>query len=218
MIGCTFRENTSYHSSGAIITYFGSPRLINCVFRNNQAGDGVAGAMGSAYSDLTLANCVFVGNSAATYGGALFNEECRLITLTNCTFAANTALDGEALACDSGEQPPSTIALANCILWNSGNEIWNGDGSTLTITYSDVRGGWLGEGNIESDPLLAGDGVHIGGESPCRNAGDPMFVPVDVKVDIDGQPRVLEGRVDMGADEWLPLRRRAMAPDPARVD
>ena len=218
MIGCTFRENISYHGAGAITTYYGSPLLINCIFRDNQAGDGVGGAMGTVYGDLSLTNCVFVGNSASSYGGALFNSECGVVTLTNCTFTANTAPDGEALGFESDEQPPSTVELANCILWNSGNEIWNSDGSAITITYSDVRGGWPGEGNIDADPLLAGDGVHLIADSPCRNAGDPLFMPVDVKVDIDGQPRVLEGRVDMGADELQTPRRALAPPRPVQVD
>jgi len=39
--------------------------------------------------------------------------------------------------------------------------------------------------------------------SVCINAGDPIFVS-DSKTDIDGQPRVMGGRVDIGADEVLP--------------
>jgi len=43
-------------------------------------------------------------------------------------------------------------------------------------------------------------------------------MPVDVKVDIDGQPRVLEGRVDMGADELQTPRRALAPPRPVQVD
>ena len=39
--------------------------------------------------------------------------------------------------------------------------------------------------------------------SPCVNAGDPDFA-ADGKTDIDGQPRVMAGRVDIGADEVVP--------------
>ena len=40
-------------------------------------------------------------------------------------------------------------------------------------------------------------------QSPCKNAGDPSFIPFAGQTDLDGQPRVVDGRVDMGADEVL---------------
>jgi hypothetical protein len=45
--------------------------------------------------------------------------------------------------------------------------------------------------------------VHLRGYSPCINAGDPGG-DYSGQVDIDGQPRVAYGRVDMGADEVFP--------------
>ena len=44
---------------------------------------------------------------------------------------------------------------------------------------------------------------HLRPESPCRNAGGPHLAP-DGRVDIDGQPRVMGHRADMGADEFQP--------------
>ena len=38
--------------------------------------------------------------------------------------------------------------------------------------------------------------------SPCINAGDPNF-PIDAnEVDIDGDQRIIEDRIDIGADEY----------------
>jgi hypothetical protein len=45
--------------------------------------------------------------------------------------------------------------------------------------------------------------VHLRGYSPCINAGDPGG-DYSGQIDIDGQPRVAYGRVDMGADEVFP--------------
>jgi hypothetical protein len=42
---------------------------------------------------------------------------------------------------------------------------------------------------------------HLRATSPCVNAGDPAFVPEPGETDIDGEPRVQQCRVDMGADE-----------------
>ena len=72
------------------------------------------------------------------------------------------------------------------------------------MTYSDVRGAWPGEGNIDTDPLFVNptDGdYHLSSPSPCINAGDIRFSPQEGESDIDGDPRVLLGVVDMGADE-----------------
>jgi hypothetical protein len=62
---------------------------------------------------------------------------------------------GNALACDSPLQRyPSSLQIANSIFWNGGEGIWNNDNSAITITYSNVQGGWPGEGNIDADPCF----------------------------------------------------------------
>ncbi|MCP4712163.1 MAG: hypothetical protein GY869_26365, partial [Planctomycetes bacterium] len=43
--------------------------------------------------------------------------------------------------------------------------------------------------------------LHLHYDSPCINAGDPDYTPAPGAVDIDGQPRIRLGRIDMGADE-----------------
>jgi hypothetical protein len=60
--------------------------------------------------------------------------------------------------------------------------------------------------SLFADPALVspdqGD-LHLQALSPARNAGDPAFVPATGETDIDGQARVAEGRVDLGADEFV---------------
>jgi hypothetical protein len=67
-----------------------------------------------------------------------------------------------------------------------------------------MQGGWPGDGNIDADPLfvdpLSGD-YHLLAGSPCIGAGDPDFFGMG-EVDMDGEPRVMGGRVDIGADEF----------------
>jgi hypothetical protein len=55
--------------------------------------------------------------------------------------------------------------------------------------------------NISVDPMFVDGGFHLGEESACRNAGTPAGAPAD---DYDGDPRPLEGRNDIGADEYRP--------------
>jgi predicted outer membrane repeat protein len=112
-------------------------------------------------------------------------------TLTSCTFTDNTAgSSGGGIACTQSSYP----TLTNCILWNNhapnGPEIYIYSG-TVTVTYSDVKGGWTGTGNIDADPLFVdpvnGD-FHLQAGSPCIDTGDPNSPP-----DPDGTP------ADMGA-------------------
>lgn len=130
--------------------------------------------------------------------------------MANCTFAENSASAGRALAFDSDLHPyPSDAVLADCVLWNGGDDVWNNDGSTITITYSDVYGGWEGEGNIDADPLFvpgpigsyylsqtaAGDPE----ESPCTDAGSDTAQNLGLDTLTTRSDEVVDsGIVDMG--------------------
>jgi len=41
-------------------------------------------------------------------------------------------------------------------------------------------------------------------DSPCINAGDPNYIAEPNETDLDGNPRVMGGRIDMGAYEYSP--------------
>lgn len=60
--------------------------------------------------------------------------------------------------------------------------------------------------NSYDDPLLYPYGItyHIREMSPCINAGDAAYTAEPNEIDIDGQPRVGNGRIDIGADEYYP--------------
>jgi hypothetical protein len=72
---------------------------------------------------------------------------------------------------------------------------------TVAVTYSDVQGGWSGQGNINSDPLFVGDGdYHIKADSPCIDAGNNSYV--DTEYDVAGNWRIIHGTVEIGAYEY----------------
>ncbi|MHC4423625.1 MAG: choice-of-anchor Q domain-containing protein [Planctomycetota bacterium] len=121
------------------------------------------------------------------------------------------------------QQNPSNIQITNSILADGGEEIWNNDDSTITITYSNIESGHPGQGNIDADPCFVDTGYwdanglwvegdyHLLEASPCIDAGDPNYIAGPNETDLDGNPRVVDGDndgnsvVDMGAYERMPV-------------
>jgi hypothetical protein len=199
------------------------PKLTNCTFIANSVELKYGGGMRNYNSTPILINCVFVGNSGASQGGGMYNHRHSKPSLTNCMFSANTAAKGGGIR-NVLESNPTLInctfssnqadagwgggidniynsrpKLTNCILWGDGNEISNSDISTTTVSYSDVQGGWPGIGNIDADPLFADADLRLSAGSPCIDAG--VNSAVLVATDLDGNPRIVNGIVDMGAYE-----------------
>ena len=221
---CTFVNNScAGFSGGAIVNYSGSnPTVVNCVFQGNSAGAGGGGIFNWVSSSPLIVNCIFTGNSANRGGGMTNNNDCHP-TVINCTFVGNKAkAAGGGMWSRTGSSP----ALSNCILWvNTDNNGMNMDESaqvdydgtgTVTVDYCDIQGltrGLGGTGNVDDDPFLVdADGADdvIGTEddnlrllpgSPCIDAGYNSAIPQSVVVDPDGNPRIINGIVDMGAYE-----------------
>ena len=214
MMDCTFSDNLSDSLGGGLCIKGGEadPVLMNCSFLGNQADEGGAVSVRGG-SHPTLSNCLFSGNFAV-YGGAM-----RLITdanptYTNCTFYANSSPYGNGICTND-----SVATLISCIMWNGGTEVWDLGASTTNMVFSNISGGWPGLGYIEADPLFADadgpddipgtedDDLHLLPASPCINAGSNYADTLPTE-DFEGNPRVQNCRVDMGAYE------SAYAPSP----
>jgi len=182
--------NANATGGGGVFCNTGSPTINNCIFIGNTAWYG-GGISCYWYSNPMINSCVFIANSAH-YGGGVFCSSSEP-PITNCLVIGNT---GGGI-----QRTDGYVTISNCILWNnSPRQIIS---YYSTVTYSDVQGGWPGEGNIDADPLLAPDGYHLlSADSPCVNAGDPCYSPTDEKTDIDRESRVINGCVDIGADEF----------------
>ncbi len=140
--------------------------------------------------------------SGYCYGGGIVCRSDSSPTITNNTITENSTNNygrGGGIYCDS-----SSTVITNTILWDNfagvgGPEIYGNP----DVTYSDVKGGWPGTGNISDGPRFAGPtngDYHITWNSPCKNAGDNSVVTE--LHDFEGDPRIALGAVDMGADEY----------------
>ncbi|KKL91120.1 hypothetical protein LCGC14_1897870, partial [marine sediment metagenome] len=207
---CIISDNEAEYGGG-ISCRASIPVISNCTINNNSAFDG--GGLVSN-SDLTITNTIFWGNSAEAYGGGLYCYEGDVV-ITNCTIADNTAAYGGGLG--NGSSDPT---ITNTIFWgnsavSSGDEVYKSSGSPV-YSYCDIKDsggssswdtslGTDGGGNIDVDPDFvdaANDDYHLDRSSPCIDAGDPSG-DYSGQTDIDGDPRVIAGTIDMGADEVL---------------
>ncbi|MEJ2735919.1 MAG: PKD domain-containing protein, partial [Anaerolineae bacterium] len=203
LINCTFSGNTALGGGGMFNGHGASPVLINCTFLGNSADYKGGGILNDgAWAELT--NCTFVGNSASLGGGiyTYYQDHGGPLELANCTFSANV---GGAMA-----NSISSPVLTNCILWGDiPQEIYNDEDSLPVVTYSDIQGGYEGEGNIDADPRFVdpdnGD-LHLKPDSPCIDAGTNNASDLP-EYDFEGDNRIVDGNgdgvatVDMGVDE-----------------
>jgi hypothetical protein len=216
---CVFSENTAVgNDGGAINNEYSSPVINNCVFTANSAYDWGGAVRSIYYSSPIITDCLFAGNLSDDGGALFYYYYCEPVVI-NCTFNANSATYGNSIASNS----INDIRINNCIIFSGGTgEIWYDDSRTITIRYSNISGGWLGTGNIDHNPYFVAPGYwdfngtpsdtkddvwfdgdyHLLSQSPCINAGDPGYLPEPNETDLDGLPRVIGGRVDMGAYEF----------------
>ena len=204
---CTFSGNSAASGAGMANFNGGSPIVTGCMFSDNWATGG--GGMTNRDSDPTVANCTFNDNwSIMDRGGGLSAWVGSSPTVTNCTFTENRG-GGMWMKLSSW------MTVTNCILWN--NTPTELLGVIPAVTYSDVKGGIAGEGNIDADPRFVdpnnGD-YHLLPGSPCIDAADNTAVPEAIVTDLDGNPRFVDDPntddtgfgeppiVDMGAYEF----------------
>ncbi len=232
---CIFSDNSAGQWGGGMFNWHSSPTVTNCTFRGNSAVDR-AGGMWSDRSSPTVTNCVFSGNSADWSTSVMYIWYSGLL-LTNCTFSGNLSRSGYGSGLYSGFY--SSVTIRNCILLDG---ISSGPNASLSVTYSNIAGGYAGTGNIDTDPCFLDPGYwdpngtpgdadddfwvngdyHLRPGSPCIDAGDPIYVAGPNETDMDGDPRIINGRVDIGVDEYNgPVNDRPVAdagPDQTVID
>ena len=218
IVGCDIAGNAAGFNGGAFFAYASDTVVRDTAFTANSSAD-MGGAVSVLEGTGDYANCLFVGNTATDQGGAVFNMQT-VNTFTNSTLAGNVAgLGGGALYTHA----ISTTHIANSILRdNTPDQLGTEEGGTTTVAWSNVQGGFEGDGNIDADPMFVDPDdpedpdFRLAPGSPSADAGDNDAVPGDVATDLDGLPRFADDPeaadtghgdapiVDMGAFETQP--------------
>ncbi|HWR97770.1 MAG TPA: PKD domain-containing protein, partial [Candidatus Methanoperedens sp.] len=222
---CVFSGNATEASGGGleVMGASSSATLRRCSITGNTAGTQGGGIAGGALtivdSDLSgnaalyFGGAVFCGNLDITnstitknlvtftsqwqgfiYGGAGIYSRNGAVRITNCTLADNTSNYNSGGFYGEG----ASLALVNSVLWNPGapEEITIERAPSLSVTYSDVRGGYPGTGNINADPLFVrpalGD-YRLRDQSPCIDKGTNNGAPA---TDKNGAVRPQDGNND----------------------
>ncbi|MBN1592442.1 MAG: right-handed parallel beta-helix repeat-containing protein, partial [Candidatus Coatesbacteria bacterium] len=211
LMDCQIINNVAETAEGGgIYVTGGDPAISSCDISGNVALSG-GGVYSWKYDGLLLlTNCLITDNSSDVGGGvmcAIYDEKPTSISLSNCTIADNVASEengGAGVYCETS----CDATLSNSIIWdnlaNGESNEFGGDGS-MVATYSDIEGGWEGEGNIDADPLfvqgyfLSQTAAGQPEQSPCVDAGDDYSSEYGLNTLTTRTDRVPDsGIVDMG--------------------
>lgn len=201
--GCTLADNTALSGNrrgGGL--YAAEPTAVRLSrFERNQAEDG-AGIYAS--QSLVLENSLIANNTADFQGGGLTLEA--YAQMANCTIARNSAFTG------GGACWQSTGRVENCILYDNsafglGTNYLLQAGAVVFRSCCTWPAPPGGTGTVLASPQFysadTGD-YHLGPASPCVDVGTNSAAAGIT--DLDGAPRILGTRVDIGAYEWAAVR------------
>ncbi|MEK8018703.1 MAG: FG-GAP-like repeat-containing protein, partial [Candidatus Parabeggiatoa sp.] len=190
-----------YHvGPGGVSITSSAPVIKNLIVTGNVTHDGGGVSCGGNVATPTLIN-VQITNNTSDVGGGIYidgigNGICNM-TLRNVTVANNHAkssnMGGGLFSHSKGK-----LNAVNSIFWNNTpNNIHTWGTPAFNITYSDVEGGWNGDGNFDVDPLFE-NGYHLSDNSPAIGAGTSTDAP---ETDLEGNPR--SNPPSMGAYEGV---------------
>ena len=171
-------SNNGVYCSGA------SPTIVNC----NIVGNVSAGMKLDMGASPTVSNCIIAENDGS--GLEMFMFAAGRYVFINCPTIVNCTIAGNSNIGISEGKP----TVHNSIIYGNGVQI---TGSSAVVKYSNVQGGFNGQGNIDIDPFFAdpdNSDYHLKSQagrwnpvsqswvtdevnSPCIDAGDPSTPP-----------------------------------------
>ncbi len=209
---CIIMKNVAGWGGG--ITFAKSNASVsNCLISQNEAWDCAGGLFNFYHSTTIINNCTITGNTSQNIGGLLCYSS--KANMNNCILWANRSRYDREFGLVKSHGIRSLLNVSYC-------DILGGKSSGYVDPTSKLN--W-GTGNIDTDPCFVESGYwdpnstpddtrddfwvdgdyHLLPTSPCINDGDPDYVAGPNETDLDGNPRVKWGRIDMGAYEFIPL-------------
>ncbi|MCL5281871.1 MAG: hypothetical protein M1376_18410 [Planctomycetes bacterium] len=162
VMNCTFKQNSARRlSGGALLCEGGEPSLSSCVFRENSA-TVAGGAIHVSAAHLTLADCRFITNQASSLGGAICSVDS-VVSLTGCTFERNTAPRGGAVYHQQGSLAATKCRWAGNVVSAEGGAISSAGGPLTLEMYA-----------LSGNLARSGGAIHLSREpSPGADADAP---------------------------------------------
>jgi parallel beta-helix repeat protein len=174
-------NNDSSNGAGIASFNLSAARITNNLIAEN-IGYGIH-CRGSS-SPQIISNTI-VNNIRAISGGGIY-----------CTYDANPLIVNN-LIIQNGQSYGLSAAYDSLPIVKY-NNVWGNNISNYGRDLTDQTGI---NGNISIDPNFADTELfHLRPTSPCRDTGDPGTTNAGT-MDIDGEPRIADGRIDIGADE-----------------
>ncbi|HEV2351619.1 MAG TPA: choice-of-anchor D domain-containing protein [Terriglobia bacterium] len=196
-----------------------SPTIVgNIITRNAAGGTGRGGGIliAGTTPGLNIIQNLIAENSASEGGGVQWDTPVSVFVSN--TIAANSAPQGSEISVGGLD---NSVVVANNIIADAGNvpvffctssitnpanfqnnDVFASDASAYGGSCTDQTGA---NGNISADPkfFLPASDFHLELESPAINAGNNA-APLLPSTDLDGNPRIQQGTVDIGVYEFFP--------------
>ncbi len=198
-------QGSSYN--GIVCSNGATPIIKNCIVSGGKGIDCAGSGTAPVISNNIVKDCdigiwcriiaspVIKNNLIYDNGNGILTSAAGVVEIKNNTIVNSANCGIQVL----GIEP----VISNCIIWDCNDDLYN-----CSATYSCIEDSFDSNdpnfvGSINSNPcFVAADAndFHLIGLSPCIDSGDPNENCAG-QVDIDGQARLVDGRVDMGADE-----------------
>jgi len=213
LVGNEISQNSTASHGGGISVAACAPRLTdNLIIGNVAAYNG--GGISFWYSHSLMVNNIIAQNRAPDSRGDGLWIAGSDLSLVHTTIASNGNEEGEGIYVTKANKTISSLSMINTILVGHtvGITVQSGSSAKMDGTLWG-RGPWAngvdrkGEGSIIGNVDLVGDPAFLDSDAgdyhlSDRSAAIDMGVSTDIDLDIDGDPRLLGGAPDIGADEF----------------
>jgi parallel beta-helix repeat protein len=184
---CHFTNNGRVEKAPSVIgNISGYLKFENCTVSNNYSGFSFYGC-----TNVLIKNCIISGNGRENNEGGhgVYLEQSGLL-IDNSTLVGNS---NHALY--YGEVPWFELDKAvvrNSIFYDNKQSQIAGNTNLISVTYSNIQGGWIGNDNINIDPLFADPGY-------WSDSNDSITVWIEGDYHLKSQA----GRYDPDSGSWV---------------